>query len=53
MPQLAGSAPGMFVPFVWCSVAFLVLFTVMMAARTRLETQRAEVERLHLELEER
>ena len=53
VPQLAGSAPGMFGPFVWCSVAFLVLFTVMMAARTRLEAQRAEVERLHLTLEER
>ena len=53
VPQLAGSAPGMFGPFVWCAVAFLVLFTAMMAARTRLEAQRAHVERLHLALEER
>ena len=52
VPQLFTSAPGMFGPFVWCTVAFLVLFTVMLAARTRLEEQRAEVERLHLALEE-
>ena len=52
VPQLAASAPGMFGPFVWCAVAFLVLFTVLLAARTRLEGQRAEVERLHLALEE-
>ena len=52
VPQLATSAPGMFGPFVWCTVAFLVLFTVMLAARTKLEEQRAEVERLHLVLEE-
>ena len=52
VPQLAGSAPGMFGPFVWCMVAFLVLFGVMLAARTRLEDQRAELERLHLALDE-
>jgi len=42
----------MFGPFVWCSVAFLVLFAALLAARTRLEAQRAEVERLYLALEE-
>ena len=52
VPQLAASAPGMFGPFVWCMVAFLVLFGVMLAARTRLEDQRAELERIHLALEE-
>jgi len=52
VPQLAASAPGMFGPFVWCSVAFLVLFAALLAARTRLEAQRAEVERLYLALEE-
>ena len=52
VPQLASSAPGMFGPFVWCAVAFLVLFAVMLSARTRLEELRAEVERLHLDLEE-
>ena len=52
VPQLASSAPGMFGPFVWCAVAFLVLFAVMLSARTRLEEVRAEVERLHLDLEE-
>lgn len=51
VPQLATSAPGMFGPFVWCAVSFLLLFVVMLAARTRLEEQRAEVERLHLALE--
>lgn len=53
VPQLASSAPGMFGPFVWCALAFLVLFAAMLAARTRLEEQRAEVERLHLVLDER
>ena len=54
VPQLAGSAPG-HVRARSCGARwpFLVLFTVMMAARTRLEAQRAEVERLHLALEER
>ena len=52
VPQLASSAPGMFGPFVWCAVAFLVLFAVMLSARTRLEELRAEVERLYLDLEE-
>jgi len=53
VPQLAASAPGMFGPFVWCTAAFLVLFVLLLAARVRLEEQRAEVERLHLALEER
>ena len=52
VPQLAASAPGMFGPFVWCMVAFLVLFGVMLAARTRLEDQRAELERLYFVLDE-
>lgn len=52
VPQLASSAPGMFGPFVWCMVAFLVLFIVMLVARVRLEAQRAEAERLYLVLEE-
>ena len=52
VPSLATSAPGMFVPFVWCMVAFLILFIVMLAARTRLEEKRAEVEQLYLSLED-
>lgn len=51
VPQLATSAPGMFGPFVWCAIAYLLLFVVMLVARTRLEEQRAEVDRLHLALE--
>ena len=51
VPQLAASAPGMFGPFVWCTISFFVLFFVMLMTRIRLEEQRAEVERLHLIVE--
>jgi len=45
--------PGMREPFWFCFVAFLVLYLVVLAARVRLERQRAEVEQLYLELDER
>lgn len=51
IPTLATSAPGMFGPFVWCMVAFLVLFVAMLTARLRLEEQRSRLEQLHLALE--
>ena len=51
VPTLSSSAPGMFGPFVWCMVAFLVLFVAMLTARLRLEEQRSRLERLHLALE--
>jgi len=44
--------PGMREAFWFCFVAFLVLYVLVLAARVRLERQRAEVERLYLELEE-
>lgn len=51
VPTLSSSAPGMFGPFVWCMVAFLVLFVAMLTARLRLEEQRSRLEQLHLALE--
>lgn len=45
--------PGMREPFWFCFFAFLVLYLVVLAARVRLERQRAEVEQLYLELDER
>jgi heme exporter protein C len=51
LPSLSSSAPGMFGPFVWCMVAFLLLFVAMLTARVRLEEQRGRLERLHLTLE--
>ena len=44
--------PGMFGAFWWCVTAFLLLFIVVVAARTRLEEQRARVDDLHLALED-
>ena len=52
LPSLPSSAPGMFWPFLWTFVAYLVLFALFMSARIRLEVQRAHVDRLHLELSE-
>lgn len=44
--------PGMRGAFWWCAVAFLLLFVMMVAARARLEHQRAELDRLYLALDE-
>ena len=44
--------PGMFGAFWLCVAAFLLLFVVVVAARTRLEEQRARVDDLHLALED-
>ena len=51
VPTLSSSAPGMFGPFVWCMVAFMLLFVAMLTARVRLEEQRGRLETLHLVLE--
>jgi len=51
VPTLSSSAPGMFGPFVWCMVAFILLFVAMLTARVRLEEQRGRLEELHLALE--
>lgn len=44
--------PSMGIPFLLCSLAFVGLFTVLLAARVRLETIRASVDDLYLSLEE-
>ncbi len=44
--------PGMRGPFWFCVLAFLMLFTLILAARTRLEQRRAELEELYLAVEE-
>ena len=43
--------PGMRGPFWFCVVAFVGLFVVLLAARTRLEERRAELEQLYLAVE--
>jgi heme exporter protein C len=44
--------PGMRGPFFFCLLAFLTLYGLLLAVRTRLEHQQAEVERLFLALDE-
>src|SRR6187401_3575483 len=44
-------APGMRGPFWWCVFSFLLLYGLMMAARIRLETQRARLDEIYLDLE--
>ena len=51
VPTLSSSAPGMFGPFVWCMVAFILLFVARLTVRVRLEEQRGRLEELHLALE--
>ena len=52
LPSLSASAPGMFGPIVWCLVAFLMLFLVLVTARVRLEEHRHQVEELHLAIDD-
>ncbi len=40
------------IPFLWCVLAYLALFLVMLDGRRRLEEQRAEVDRLRLAYDE-
>jgi heme exporter protein C len=44
--------PSMRGPFWFCVVAFLLLFTVLMTVRVRLEDQRARLEELYLAMED-
>jgi heme exporter protein C len=44
--------PGMREAFWWCAAAFLLLYGLLLAARTRLEAERAEVDRLFLAMDE-
>ena len=52
LPSLPSTAPGMFGAFLWSMGAYLVLFALLLGARMRLEEQRANVDRLHLALNE-
>ena len=45
-------ASGMRAPFWWCVAAFMFLYLLVLAARARLEEQRARLEELYLALEE-
>jgi heme exporter protein C len=45
-------APGMKLTFWFCVSAFLLLYTMLLAARVRLGEQQAEVERLYLDLDD-
>jgi heme exporter protein C len=44
--------PGMRPAFWWCTFAFLLLYTAMLAARVRLEEQRGRLEQLYLALDD-
>ena len=44
--------PSMYGPFLFCAVAFLLLFVLLLMTRVRLEEQRAELDRLYLADEE-
>ena len=45
--------PGMRGPFWWCVAAFMLLYVLVLAARARLEENRARLEGLYLALEGR
>jgi len=44
--------PGMRGPFWWCVAAFVGLYLLVLAIRTRLEEQRAALEELYLKLDD-
>jgi heme exporter protein C len=44
--------PGMRGPFWWCVAAFVLLYVLLLAARTRLEARRGELEELYLAVED-
>ena len=44
--------PSMAVPFWWCVGAFLVLYVLLLLARTALESRRARLDALYLALED-
>jgi heme exporter protein C len=49
IPKLPGGMKG---PFWFCVAAFMLLFGLLLALRTRLEQRRAQVEQLYLQAEE-
>jgi heme exporter protein C len=44
--------PSMGVPFLWCSLAFVGLYVLMLSVRVRLENRRAELDALYLAVED-
>ena len=44
--------PSMGFPFLWCSLAFVGLYVLMLSARVRLENRRADLDTLYLAVEE-
>jgi heme exporter protein C len=44
--------PSMRTPFIWCAVAFMGLYFLLLQARVRLENRRAELEGLYLAVED-
>ena len=44
--------PSMQLPFLWCSLAFVGLFVLMLLARVQLEKRRAELDALYLAVED-
>ena len=44
--------PGMRGALYWCAMAFVLLFVMLVTTRVRLEAQRAQLDRLYLELED-
>ncbi len=44
--------PSMGVPFLWCSMAFVGLYVLMLVSRVRLENLRAELDALYLAVED-
>jgi len=51
MKTLGARSPGMWGVVWFCTVAFLLLFVLLLALRVRLEEQRVELDRLYLEAE--
>ena len=44
--------PGMSEAFLWCSVAFVLIFVLTLSARVKLESHRAAIDRLYLSLDD-
>ncbi|MEE3104050.1 MAG: cytochrome c biogenesis protein CcsA [Acidobacteriota bacterium] len=44
--------PGMSEAFLWCSVAFVLIFILTLSARVKLESHRAAIDRLYLSLDD-
>jgi ABC-type transport system involved in cytochrome c biogenesis permease subunit len=52
MTSLGRTSPEMYGAMLYCSVAFLMLFALLMIVRVGLENRRAELDQLFLAIEE-